>query len=148
MHEGVLEVNITGLQPDTSYSVQVAALTRKGDGDRSTPIDVKTPGGVPNRPDVNIKYVVSGVRSAFDVRRTFAATLLLLLSNVSLPLSRVSSKTPDIVLKLEWVRPSQTYGDLLGYRIRYGIKNQTLKEEFIQGTNQHVYKITDLGNFL
>ncbi|XP_017767249.1 PREDICTED: tyrosine-protein phosphatase Lar isoform X4 [Eufriesea mexicana] len=109
--EGVLEVNITGLQPDTSYSVQVAALTRKGDGDRSMPVDVKTPGGVPNRPDVNIK---------------------------------VSSKTPEIVLKLEWVRPSQTYGELLGYRIRYGIKNQTLKEEFIQGTNQHVYKITDL----
>lgn len=56
MHEdGVLEVNITGLQPDTRYSVQVAALTRKGDGDRSVPVHVRTPGGVPNRPQVNVK---------------------------------------------------------------------------------------------
>ncbi|XP_070160477.1 tyrosine-protein phosphatase Lar isoform X4 [Polyergus mexicanus] len=112
VHEdGVLEVNITGLQPDTRYSVQVAALTRKGDGDRSVPIHVRTPGGVPNRPQVNVKVLNRG---------------------------------PD-VLELEWVQPTQTYGILLGYRIRYGIKNQTLKEEFIEGTHQHTYKITDLG---
>lgn len=54
-----LELNVSGLQPDTKYSVQVAALTRKGDGDRSQPVSVKTPGGVPNRPTVNIKYEVS-----------------------------------------------------------------------------------------
>ncbi|XP_012542429.1 tyrosine-protein phosphatase Lar isoform X8 [Monomorium pharaonis] len=112
VHEdGVLEVNITGLQPDTKYSVQVAALTRKGDGDRSAPVHVKTPGGVPNRPQVNVK---------------------------------VLSRGPD-VLELEWGQPTQIYGNLLGYRIRYGVKNQTLKEEFIQGTRQHAYKITDLG---
>ncbi|XP_020288957.1 tyrosine-protein phosphatase Lar isoform X6 [Pseudomyrmex gracilis] len=109
--EGVLEANITGLQPDTRYSVQVAALTRKGDGDRSVPVHVRTPGGVPNRPQVNVK---------------------------------VLSRSPD-VLELDWSPPSQIYGNLLGYRIRYGIKNQTLKEEFIEGTRQHTYKITDLG---
>ncbi|XP_029041867.1 tyrosine-protein phosphatase Lar isoform X5 [Osmia bicornis bicornis] len=108
--DGVLEVNITGLQPDTRYSVQVAALTRKGDGDRSTPVHVRTPGGVPNRPQVNVK---------------------------------VLSRDP-VVLELEWAQPTQTYGNLLGYRIRYGIKNQTLKEEFIQDTSQHTYKIKDL----
>ncbi|XP_076680114.1 tyrosine-protein phosphatase Lar isoform X4 [Andrena cerasifolii] len=107
---GVLEVNITGLQPDTKYSIQVAALTRKGDGDRSTPVHIKTPGGVPNRPQVNVK---------------------------------VLSKDPD-VLELDWSKPTRIFGNLLGYRIRYGIKNQTLKEEFIQGTGQHTYKITDL----
>ncbi|XP_014472440.1 PREDICTED: tyrosine-protein phosphatase Lar isoform X5 [Dinoponera quadriceps] len=112
VHEdGVLEVNITGLQPDTRYSVQVAALTRKGDGDRSAPVHIKTPGGVPNRPQVNVKVLTRG---------------------------------PD-VLELEWATPTQTYGNLLGYRIRYGIKNQTLKEEFIDNVNQHTYKITDLG---
>jgi netrin-G3 ligand len=42
--DGSLEYNITGLQPDTKYSVQVAALTRKGDGDRSNSQTVKTPG--------------------------------------------------------------------------------------------------------
>jgi hypothetical protein len=50
-----LELNVTGLQPDTTYSIQVAALTRKGDGDRSTPVNVRTPGGVPNRPALTIK---------------------------------------------------------------------------------------------
>jgi netrin-G3 ligand len=49
------ELNVTGLQPDTKYSVQVAALTRKGDGDRSPPVTVKTPGGVPNRPALTLK---------------------------------------------------------------------------------------------
>lgn len=57
MDETILELNVTGLQPDTRYSVQVAALTRKGDGDRSPPTTVKTPGGVPNRPIVTLKYV-------------------------------------------------------------------------------------------
>ncbi|XP_035721954.1 tyrosine-protein phosphatase Lar-like isoform X7 [Vespa mandarinia] len=108
--DGVREINITGLQPDTRYSVQIAALTRKGDGDRSAPVHVRTPGGVPNRPQVNIK---------------------------------VLSRDP-VVLELEWMEPTQTYGDLLGFRIRYGIKNQTLKKEFIRGTRQHTYKINDL----
>ena len=54
------------------------------------------------------------------------------------------SKDPDVV-ELEWSQPTQTYGDVLGYRIRYGIKNQTLKEEYIPGNRQHTYKITDLG---
>lgn len=47
--DGILDYNITQLQPDTKYSVQVAALTRKGDGDRSNPQIVRTPGGVPIR---------------------------------------------------------------------------------------------------
>lgn len=55
--DGVLDYNITGLQPDTKYSVQVAALTRKGDGDRSNSISVKTPGGVPIRPVVKLKVL-------------------------------------------------------------------------------------------
>lgn len=55
MDDTTLELNISGLQPDTRYSVQVAALTRKGDGDRSAPVSVKTPGGVPNKPAVNFK---------------------------------------------------------------------------------------------
>ncbi|XP_076649080.1 tyrosine-protein phosphatase Lar isoform X3 [Halictus rubicundus] len=108
--EKVLEENITGLQPDTKYSVQVAALTRKGDGDRSAPVQVRTPGGVPNRPQVNVK---------------------------------VLSRSP-VVIELEWAEPTKTYGKLLGYRIRYGIKNQTLKTEFIGGTVNRTHKIDDL----
>jgi len=47
--------NVTDLQPDTKYAVQVAALTRKGDGLRSKKVNVKTPGGVPSRPDLTLK---------------------------------------------------------------------------------------------
>ena len=38
MHEAI----ITGLQPDTQYQFQVAAYTRKGDGERSKPRSVHT----------------------------------------------------------------------------------------------------------
>lgn len=47
--------NVTDLQPDTKYTVQVAALTRKGDGLRSKKVNVKTPGGVPSRPELTLK---------------------------------------------------------------------------------------------
>lgn len=55
LDDTVRELNVSGLQPDTTYAVQVAALTRKGDGDRSNPVNVRTPGGVPNRPDLTLK---------------------------------------------------------------------------------------------
>ncbi|KAK7792967.1 hypothetical protein R5R35_007615 [Gryllus longicercus] len=106
------EMNVTGLQPDTKYSVQVAALTRKGDGDRSPPVQVKTPGGVPNRPTVTLKIL---------------------------------EREPTVTIELEWSRPTQTYGELLGYRLRYGIKDQQpLKEEMLKGTSIQHHKISDL----
>lgn len=95
-----LEYNVTGLQPDTKYSIQVAALTRKGDGDRSLPIVVKTPGGVPVRPVMNTKIL---------------------------------SRDPTVSIELEWERPNQTYGELRGYRLRWGIKDDELHEEFLPG---------------
>lgn len=103
--------NVTGLQPDTRYSVQVAALTRKGDGDRSHSITVKTPGGVPVRPTGNLK---------------------------------VLARDPTISIELEWERPKQTYGELRGYRLRWGIKDQTLGEETIQGGHVNTKRINDL----
>lgn len=110
MEDTTLELNITGLQPDTRYNVQVAALTRKGDGDRSTVVSVKTPGGVPNRPTVNLKVI---------------------------------ERDPIVSIEVEWTRPSQTYGDLLGYRIKYGIKDQKLEEEnFSPKVSSH--RINDL----
>ncbi|KAJ8964751.1 hypothetical protein NQ317_008056 [Molorchus minor] len=44
MGNSLLELDVTSLQPDTTYAVQVAALTRKGDGDRSPPVSIHTPG--------------------------------------------------------------------------------------------------------
>nr|XP_022917798.1 tyrosine-protein phosphatase Lar isoform X3 [Onthophagus taurus] len=109
--DSILELNISGLQPDTKYSVQVAALTRKGDGDRSAPVSVKTPGGVPNRPGLTLKVI---------------------------------EREPTVTIELDWSKPTQTYGELLGYRLRFGVKDQTLKEVPLKGISTHKYKIQDL----
>lgn len=50
-----LENNVTGLKPDTFYTVQVVAITRRGDGDRSHPVKIKMPSSVPVRPMVFVK---------------------------------------------------------------------------------------------
>ncbi|XP_045484007.1 tyrosine-protein phosphatase Lar isoform X2 [Pieris rapae] len=111
MDDTTLELNVSGLQPDTRYNVQVAALTRKGDGDRSPPVSVKTPGGVPNRPTVNLKIL---------------------------------ERDPIVSIEIEWAKPTQTYGDLLGFRLRYGIKDQTLEEINFSGTKVNSHRINDL----
>ncbi|KAG8191089.1 hypothetical protein JTE90_008401 [Oedothorax gibbosus] len=49
------EFNVTGLQPATNYSIQVAAVTRKGDGTRSRAVTVETQGGVPTRPEMTLQ---------------------------------------------------------------------------------------------
>lgn len=46
---------VGGLTPDTKYQVQVSAITRKGDGTRSTHVAVEMPGGVPNKPALLVK---------------------------------------------------------------------------------------------
>ncbi|XP_023318195.1 tyrosine-protein phosphatase Lar isoform X3 [Trichogramma pretiosum] len=111
LEEKVLQTNISGLQPDTRYDVQVAALTRKGDGARSLPAHVKTPGGVPGKPQLTVK---------------------------------VMSREDPIEIEVEWKKPQETFGKILGYRIRYGVKNQTLKEINIEGDQRFSYRITDL----
>ena len=40
----VLEVVIGGLEPEAQYQFQVAAYTRKGDGERSRPKKIRTKG--------------------------------------------------------------------------------------------------------
>ncbi|XP_044016557.1 tyrosine-protein phosphatase Lar isoform X5 [Aphidius gifuensis] len=106
----VLSIDVTGLQPDTKYHVQVAAVTRRGDGDRSAPVHVRTPGGVPNRPQLNVKVI----------------------------------KQDPITLELEWAKPSESAGKLMGYLIKHGVKNQTLKENFIDNPNEYTYRIEEV----
>ncbi|XP_014681582.1 PREDICTED: tyrosine-protein phosphatase Lar-like [Priapulus caudatus] len=82
------EYIVTGLSPETWYSVQVAAYTRAGDGKRSRGKTAQTPGGVPNAPQMDVKL----------------------------------NRTRDGVInaRVEWSRPTATYGALLGYRLEYG----------------------------
>ncbi|KAK5642104.1 hypothetical protein RI129_008271 [Pyrocoelia pectoralis] len=111
LEDSLLELNVSGLQPDTKYTIQVAALTRKGDGDRSPPVSVKTPGGVPNRPALTLKVI---------------------------------EREPTVTIELEWSRPTQTYGELQGYRLRFGVKEQVLKEVSLKGVHTTSYRITEL----
>nr|XP_018903286.1 PREDICTED: tyrosine-protein phosphatase Lar isoform X3 [Bemisia tabaci] len=112
MNGTMLEYNVSGLQPNTSYTVQVAALTRKGDGNRSQPSTVSTPGGVPSRPSLNLK--------------------------------RIEHKSPDVTLELSWGKPNQTYGQLIGYRLRYGIRDSQLTEIILTET-RHVINQLERG---
>uniref|UniRef100_A0A2K5F5D0 Receptor-type tyrosine-protein phosphatase F n=1 Tax=Aotus nancymaae TaxID=37293 RepID=A0A2K5F5D0_AOTNA len=48
------ETTISGLTPETTYSITVAAYTTKGDGARSKPKIVTTTGAVPGRPTMMI----------------------------------------------------------------------------------------------
>ncbi|XP_038596551.1 receptor-type tyrosine-protein phosphatase S isoform X3 [Tachyglossus aculeatus] len=49
------EMVIARLQPETSYSITVAAYTMKGDGARSKPKLVVTKGAVPGRPTLSVR---------------------------------------------------------------------------------------------
>lgn len=106
-----LDFNVTGLQPDSKYAVQVAAVTRKGDGDRSLPINVKTPGGVPVRPAMTWSIVETD---------------------------------PTVTIELQWERPATTYGELRGYRLQWGIRDQKLNSEILNGAHSTGKKIKDL----
>uniref|UniRef100_A0A6I8NX60 Receptor-type tyrosine-protein phosphatase F n=1 Tax=Ornithorhynchus anatinus TaxID=9258 RepID=A0A6I8NX60_ORNAN len=48
------ETSISGLTPETTYSITVAAYTTKGDGARSKPKIITTTGAVPGRPTMMI----------------------------------------------------------------------------------------------
>lgn len=50
----------------------------------------------------------------------------------------------DISLDVEWTKPLQTYGELKGYKLRYGIKNQPLIEVPIKHST-HQYRLDNLG---
>ena len=94
------EYTIGNLQPDSSYSVQISALTRKGDGARSPPKKVATPGGVPNRPAVSLKII---------------------------------KDEPTVTVEVVWSRPTQVYGELKGYRLRYGPKDGEMTDVLLDG---------------
>ncbi|XP_077132034.1 receptor-type tyrosine-protein phosphatase F isoform X12 [Ranitomeya variabilis] len=52
------EALITGLSPETTYSITVAAYTTKGDGARSKPKIVTTTGALPGKPTIGISTTI------------------------------------------------------------------------------------------
>ncbi|XP_074601531.1 tyrosine-protein phosphatase Lar isoform X2 [Brevipalpus obovatus] len=67
LDQNVAEFNVTPLQPDTPYSIQVAAVTRKGDGARSKPVQAQTLGGVPSKPDVSVRVVAEDPQLTIEI---------------------------------------------------------------------------------
>lgn len=105
------QFNVTNLQPDTNYSIQVAAVNRKGDGTRSRSKTVRTFGGVPTRPEILI---------------------------------RLLQDEPLMSVEVQWTRPNHTYGNLLGYKLRYGRVDAPYKEEIEIGPSEQRKIIKDL----
>lgn len=103
--------NVTGLQPDTEYSVRVSAVTRKGDGNRSRSQRVRTMGGVPTRPDV---------------------------------LLRLLQDEPLMSVEVQWSKPNVTYGNLEGYRIKYGKTDVAHRDEVEIAPTETMRIIKDL----
>lgn len=48
-------------------------------------------------------------------------------------------------MELEWTRPLQTFGELKGYRLKFGPKGGTLREILLEGGQILQHKIQKLG---
>lgn len=104
---------VTDLHPDTEYQIQVSAITRKGDGARSTPVRIQMPGGVPNKPVV----LVNGT---------------------------VDRDTGKLSVHVEWAAPTETYGEIMSYRLRYGPRGEQLETITLEGRSMIHKTLNDL----
>ncbi|XP_064411068.1 receptor-type tyrosine-protein phosphatase delta isoform X4 [Latimeria chalumnae] len=103
------EMIISGLLPETTYSVSVTAYTTKGDGARSKPKLVSTTGAVPGKPRLLV------------------------------------SPTQMNTALIEWHPPVETFGPVVGYRLKYGRKDSEFlttlefseKEDHFTATDIH-----------
>ncbi|XP_041419914.1 receptor-type tyrosine-protein phosphatase S isoform X25 [Xenopus laevis] len=103
------EMIISGLQPETAYSITVTAYTTKGDGARSKPKIVSTSAAVPGKPRL------------------------------------VISHTQMNTALIQWYPPVETFGPVIGYRLKFGRKDLDMlttleffeKEEHFTATDIH-----------
>ncbi|XP_063770953.1 receptor-type tyrosine-protein phosphatase S isoform X8 [Pseudophryne corroboree] len=102
------EMVIDGLQPETSYSITVAAYTMKGDGARCKPKLVTTKSAVSGKPDLS-------------VHQTSENSLLLQWEPPILPKNfKVKMVTKTSVL-LSWEFP-ENYNSIVPYKIQYNMQ--------------------------
>ncbi|KAK3869100.1 hypothetical protein Pcinc_025578 [Petrolisthes cinctipes] len=113
VHGNLTKYVVSDLVPDTKYQVQVSAITRKGDGARSTPERVEMPGGVPNKPTL----LVNGT------------------------IDKYSGK---LSVNVEWLPPTETYGELNGYRLRYGPRGENYETITLEGPSMLQKTLTNL----
>lgn len=55
------------------------------------------------------------------------------------------TRDQDISLEVGWTRPEQTYGELKGYKLKYGIKDQLPLLEVNVKNNTREYRLDHLG---
>ena len=58
---------------------------------------------------------------------------------------RVITADGTVTMELEWSKPTQTFGDLRGYRLKFGPKNGQLEEILLEGGQVLQHKIQKLG---
>ncbi|XP_078252041.1 receptor-type tyrosine-protein phosphatase delta-like isoform X17 [Rhinoraja longicauda] len=102
------EMIISGLLPETTYSVTVTAYTTKGDGARSRAKLVATTGAVPGRPRLLVSHTQM---------------------NTAL---------------IQWHRPVETFGPVLGYRLKFGRKDSELLTTLEFSERDDHYTATDI----
>ncbi|XP_055488596.1 receptor-type tyrosine-protein phosphatase S-like isoform X21 [Leucoraja erinacea] len=102
------EMIISGLLPETSYSVTVTAYTTKGDGARSRAKLVATTGAVPGRPRLLVSHTQM---------------------NTAL---------------IQWHRPVETFGPVVGYRLKFGRKDSELLTTLEFTERDDHYTATDI----
>ena len=57
---------------------------------------------------------------------------------------RLVKKDPTITMDIEWTKPMETYGELKGYRVRYGHRGEKLTEILITDPNVQHQEISNL----
>ena len=92
-----------GLQPDTEYSVRVAALVRDSRGQLSAPDAVRTRGGVPQRGRLHARFLPHRAPPHHGAAHPTAGPPL----------------APP--LEVTWLLPPQSPGPVIGYRLLYGL---------------------------
>ncbi|XP_072904508.1 receptor-type tyrosine-protein phosphatase delta-like isoform X22 [Hemitrygon akajei] len=102
------EMIISGLLPETTYSITVTAYTTKGDGARSRAKLVSTMGAVPGRPRLLVSHTQM---------------------NTAL---------------IQWHRPVETFGPVLGYRLKFGRKDSELLTTLEFTERDDHYTATDI----
>ncbi|XP_041430144.1 protein tyrosine phosphatase receptor type D S homeolog isoform X36 [Xenopus laevis] len=102
------EMIISGLQPETAYSITVTAYNTKGDGARSKPKIVSTSAAVPGKPRL------------------------------------VISHTQMNTALIQWYPPVETFGPVIGYRLKFGRKDLDMLTTFEFFEKEEHFTATDI----
>lgn len=129
----VTQAEVGSLQPDTEYSVRVAALVRDSRGQLSAADAVRTRGGVPPRGRLHARFLA---RPAAPPPGQPPA------SAPSLPPADVAPP-----LEVTWMMPPHATAAVIGYRLLYGPVGDPPRQLLKNAQDQRAI-LDDLGEWL